>query len=96
MDLTGKRNNVEDGILEKLANIIRYHVSHQIRITVICDRGFADHKFFQWITDLGFDFVIRFKQGTLVAGQNGDSKKAHDWGPANGRAKKIELALIAS
>ena len=95
-ELAGKRNDVEDEILEKLANIIRYHVNHPIRITVICDRGFADHKFFKWITDLRFDFVIRFKQSTLVADHNGDSKKAQDWVPANGRAKKIEPALITS
>lgn len=95
-DLAGNRNDIEDAILEKMAGIIRYHVSHEIRITVIFDRGFADYKFFQWITDLGLDFVIRFKQGTLVAEPNGNSKKAKDWVPTNGRAKKIEPALITS
>ena len=95
-DLAGKRNDVEDEIFGKLARIIRHHVSHPIRITVICDRGVTDHTFFPWITDLGFDFVIRFKKGTLVADQNGDSKKAQDWVPNNGRAKKIEPALITS
>jgi Transposase DDE domain len=95
-DLAGNRNHIEDQLLAKLADIIQHHVPHSIRITIVCDRGFADHKFYQWITELGFDFVIRFKQGSLVQDSIGDSRKAADWVPTNGRAKKIEPAFVTA
>ena len=95
-ELAGQRNDIEDQLLTQLADIVRLYINHPIRITIICDRGFADRKLFQWMTDLGFDFVIRFKKGSVVQDPSGDSRKAQDWVPKNGRAKKIEPALITT
>jgi hypothetical protein len=47
-------------------------------VIILADRGFGDVKFYDSITSLGFDFVIRFKGNTNVTIE-GTTKPASEW-----------------
>ncbi|HVZ33783.1 MAG TPA: transposase [Polyangiaceae bacterium] len=56
-------------------------------MTILADRGFGDQARYRKITDLGMDFVIRFRECILVTDQWGNSKPASEWLSETGRAK---------
>lgn len=91
-DLTNRRNEHEDKLLERLREI----VPRTVRITVLADRGFGDQKLYVYCKELGLDYIIRFRECILVTDARGDSMAAGDWVPLNGRAKHISRALVTA
>lgn len=64
-----------------------------VKITVLADRGFGDVKFYDYLNDLGWSYVIRFRQGIHVQFKEA-TKPAGDWLHATGRARKLANALV--
>ncbi|RMH60898.1 MAG: IS4 family transposase [Bacteroidetes bacterium] len=92
-ELKGQRNDHEDELLCSL----RRCIPRQVRVTIVADRGFADQKLFRLLTEEpGFDYIIRFKQGTLVTDAQGETKKAKDWMGGSGRLRRLEGAAITA
>lgn len=89
--LKGNRNDYEDELLSSLKEAL----GDEIDVTVVADRGFGDHKLFEFIRDdLKWNYLIRFKQGTFVCDANGQTQKASDWLRARGRVVAIPDAKI--
>ena len=61
-ELKNARNDYEDACLRRLAEVL----PDSVRVTLLADRGFADTKLFDFLADLGFDYVIRLKGNTTV------------------------------
>lgn len=62
-ELKFEQRNHERALLEKL----KKYIGKDIKVTVLADRGFADVDLFLWIKEeLGFDYIIRFRQSTYV------------------------------
>lgn len=80
--LEGKRNGYEYRLIERLHEC----VAPDVKITVLADRGFGDQKLYLMLQTLGWDFVIRFREGIQVEDAEGVRKTAAKWLPANGRA----------
>ena len=57
-NLTNKRNDYEDEMLNQL----KKNLPRDMKVTILADRGFADTKLMEFLTDLGFDYVIRIKK----------------------------------
>ena len=54
--LAKRRNSVEDALLLRLRQVI----PESVRVTILCDRGFADRKLYEYLkTELGFDYIVR-------------------------------------
>jgi hypothetical protein len=89
--LKSRRSSYERKVLEQL----RRAVPQQIRVTVLADRGFADTKFFESLTStMGFDYVIRFKAGTVVESAAGTVKTAAGWVLPNGQPTRLTEPLL--
>lgn len=92
-ELKGQRNDHEDELLGWL----RACVPQGVRVVIVADRGFADQKLFRLLREkLGFDFIIRFKQDTLVTDAEGQTKKAKDWMAGRGRLRRFERARLTA
>jgi hypothetical protein len=61
-ELKDQRNNFEDTCLARLAEVL----PEGTRVTVLADRGFGDHKLFDFLKTLGFDYVIRFREKRVL------------------------------
>ena len=66
-----------------------------MRVTILADRGFADVRLMEFLRELGFDYVIRFRGDTFVSATDGESRKAARWVGASGRARKLTGAKLA-
>ena len=66
---------------------------NDVKITLLADRGFGDIKFYQYLEDLGWWYVIRFREGINLT-HSGEKKPAKAWLHANGRARKLADALV--
>jgi hypothetical protein len=89
-ELLGRRNAVEDEVIERLQQI----VPREVRITLLADRGFGDQRRYDHLESFGWDYVIRFRQGIQVTDKNGDSQPAQDWLPPTGRARMLKGAQV--
>jgi hypothetical protein len=88
-ELKGRRTEVENQVIDRLHEIVPPHV----RITLLADRGFAAAERFVHLTTLGWDYVIRFRQNTLV--EHGEvTQQAADWVPKSGRARMLRDVRI--
>jgi hypothetical protein len=84
-DLTGRRDEFEDTCLRKLKEAL----PDGVRATIVADRGFADVRLMELLTELGMDYVIRFRADTFVSAADGETRKAAEWVGARGRAKNL-------
>lgn len=90
--LEGHRNRYEDEALETLKEAL----APGVRVTILADRGFGDQKRYEFLRQLGFDYVIRFRQDILVTDQWGDQRPAVQWLHASGRARLLpDMAVTA-
>jgi len=89
--LAGKRNDHENELLDRLY----LAVGERARLTVLADRGFGDQKLYRFLELIGWDFVIRFREGILVEA-NGESRPASGWVAPNGHAKMLVGALVTA
>lgn len=88
-ELRGCQTELEDRLIERLHEII----PSDVRITLLCDRGFAAADRFLHLTTLGWDYIIRFRKNILVESA-GASKPAAEWVPAHGRARMLRDVRI--
>jgi len=89
--LKGERNDHEDAVLERL----RETLPIGCRVTVLADRGFCDTKLYQHLNeDLGFDYVIRFRDNILVEDSKGQVQPALKWVKKDGRLKTLQKVKV--
>lgn len=91
-ELKNQRNDFEDVCLARLAAVL----PQGIRVTILADRGFGDHKLFDFLKELGFDYVIRFRQNIHVTDDVGETRTAADWVGKGGRARKLPAARVTA
>src|SRR5688500_18556284 len=89
-ELKDARNDYEDACLRRLAEVLPAGV----RVAILADRGFADTKLFDFLGELGFDYVIRLKGNTRVGAADGTVRPAQDWVGQGGRARKLRDAAV--
>ena len=81
------RARYEDQILSRLKEIIPLHV----KVTVLADRGFADQRFFKFISEeLRFFYVIRTRGNIYVTDRNKITQEGKSWLRADGRTKTLD------
>jgi hypothetical protein len=88
--LKDNRNEYEDQVIRRLHEVI----PDGIRVTLLADRGFGDQKLYLMLAELGFDYVIRFREIITVTDSTGDSRPASEWVPTNGRARMLRDAYV--
>lgn len=89
-DLKDRRNEFEDDLLVRLSEVL----PKGVKATILADRGFGDQKLYQFLTDLGFDYIIRFRDVITVIDEHGESRPAVEWVPSNGRALMLKNAQV--
>jgi hypothetical protein len=89
-ELKGMRNSLEDACLVRLSEVL----PEGVKVTILADRGFGDHKLFQFLNELGFQFIIRFRGNIRVAASDGEVKMAAEWVGKDGRSRKLKGAMI--
>jgi len=89
-ELTGRRNEFEDVCLTRLKEAL----PEGTHVTILADRGFADIRLMEFLAELGFGYVIRFRGDTFVRAANGETRKADQWVGSGGRARKLKGAKL--
>lgn len=90
--LKGMRNEHEYRLLRRLHEA----VSPDVRVTVVADRGFSDTKLYKLLTELGFYFIIRFRNNVHVRNAAGVKKPAKEWLTKDGRLRQIKGAMVTA
>jgi len=90
--LKGLRNDVEDAVVLRLRELI----PAEVKVTLVADRGFADQKLYSLLHQVGFHYVVRFRQCITVTHAEGERRAAADWVPKAGHLRKLPLALVTS
>jgi hypothetical protein len=88
--LKDHRNEFEDDLILRLREL----VPTKVRLTLLADRGFGDHKLYELLQRLGIAYVIRFRGGIQVDDDHGTKQTAKAWLLPNGRARRLENALV--
>jgi len=88
--LKGHRNKFEDAVILRLHEVL----PPGVRVTLLADRGFGDQKLYEFLNELGFDFIIRFRGVVMVESVDGEVRRASEWVPANGRTRQIQGAKV--
>ena len=91
-NIKGWRNFYEYLALERLREVLPTGV----KATILADRGFGDHKFYEKCRTLGFDFVVRFREIITVKSADGERRKAKDWLPTSGRAVLLRTPSVTN
>jgi hypothetical protein len=89
--MAGKRGSYELELLDVLGEAL----PGEVGITVLADRGFGDQKLYEHLAFLGWDYVIRFREGILVT-HNGQTKPAAEWVPPSGHAKMLKGVAVTA
>ncbi|XXY19181.1 transposase [Sorangium sp. So ce216] len=84
--LAGKRNTYEDEVIERLHEIL----PEATRVTLLADRGFGDRKRYDHLANLGWDYIIRFRECIIVTDADGTARPAGEWLASTGRAKMLK------
>ena len=90
--LKGLRNEVEDAVVLRLREII----PAEVKVTLLADRGFADQKLYALLQQVGFDYVVRFRQCITVTSAQGERRTAAEWVPKAGHLRKLPQALVTA
>jgi DDE family transposase len=88
--LKGRRNQFEDAVIVRLHEVLPLGV----KVTVLADRGFGDQKLYLLLTQLGFDFIIRFRGVVTVESIDGTMRTAGQWVPPNGKVRQLRGATV--
>lgn len=91
-DLKDRRTAAELRLIEQL----RDWLPSSTKVTVLADRGFGYRQLYDHIQRLGFDYVIRFRQGILVETQQGERGKAIEFVASNGRPRMLLEARVTA
>lgn len=90
-ELKGQQSRVEDDVIERLHAV----VPPRVDITLLADRGFGDQARYAHLTQLGWDYVIRFRDNIVVSYRD-ESKPASAWVPSGGRARLLKSAAVTN
>lgn len=90
--LKGLRNEVEDAVVLRLRELI----PAEVKVTVLADRGFADQKLYALLQQVGFEYVVRFRQCITVTNQQGERRTAAEWVPKAGRLRTLSHARVTA
>ena len=90
-DLKGRMSQLEMGLLQVLKAVLPASTK---QVIILADRGFGDVDLYDHISDLGFDFVIRFRGCISVTAPDGRSAPASEWVPPGGRPRRILKARV--
>lgn len=91
--LKRRRNRYEDELLAQLNDAI----PEVVQVTLLADRGFGDQKLYEFLSgDLGWDYIIRFRENILVTTAQGESRPAREWVTPSGRAKMMRNVTVTS
>ena len=91
--LKDHRNFHEDAVLRRLREVL----PEDTQVTILADRGFGDQKLFEFLEyELGFNYVIRFRDNTYVTNSAGEQRKAAQWISKTGRARTLRNATITA
>lgn len=88
--LKDNRNEYEDEVIRRLHDVL----PNGVRVTLLADRGFGDQKLYVMLKEIGFHYVIRFREIITVTDSNGESHPAGEWVPTNGRSRMIRDASV--
>src|SRR5207244_1850252 len=66
--LKDNRNEYEDEVIRRLNEVL----PQGVRVTLLADRGFGDQKLYVMLKQIGFHYVIRFREIITVADANGE------------------------
>jgi hypothetical protein len=91
-ELAGRRNDIEDACLARLADLL----PAATKTTILADRGFGDRKLFDYLTKLGFAYVIRFRGDIRVGAADGETRPAAAWVGKGGRARHLRGASVTA
>lgn len=91
-ELAGQRNDIEDACLARLAQVL----PAETKVTILADRGFGDRKLFDYLAQLGFAYVIRFRGDIRVDAACGESRAAAAWVGKGGRARVLRGASVTA
>lgn len=84
--LKDSRNEHEDALLVRLREVM----PSGVRVTILADRGFGDQKLYESLTEMGWDFAIRFRACIAVRNSAGVSQPASAWLRPDGRARMLK------
>ncbi len=73
--LEDHRNAYEDRVLLRLAEVL----PAAVQVLIVADRGFGDQKLYELLTELTFEYVIRFRGNIHVTAAHGDTWPAAQW-----------------
>ncbi len=90
--LKGRRNAHEDALLDAFARC----VPPLLRVVIVADRGFGDQSLFQFLDDIGFDYIIRIRSNIVVADSKGQARPALEWVGKGGRMRRLRQALVTT
>lgn len=88
--LKDRRNEYEDQVIRRLHQVL----PPAVRVTILADRGFGDQKLYGMLAELGFHYVIRFREIITVTDSKGESRPASQWVPTNGRSRMLRDAFV--
>jgi hypothetical protein len=89
--LKHNRARYEDELLSRLKEVI----PKDVKITLVADRGFCDHKFLRYLEEeLKISYIIRIKSNTTITTKEGEKKKVSDWLSDKGKLICIKDAKI--
>jgi len=88
----GGRNDVEDTCLRRLAQIM----PAETKATILADRGFGDHKLFDFLDENGFAYLIRFRGDIHITAESGERRPAAEWVGKGGRLRILRNVLFAA
>lgn len=89
--LKGRQTDYEDELLRRLYEVL----PEGVEVTVVADRGFADCKLLEYLTEeLGFGYVIRLRGQYYVTDAKGERRKAAKWVGQGGRARTLRNATL--
>lgn len=91
-ELKDQRNDFEDLCLSRLKALLPEGVT----ATILSDRGFGDVKLFEFLEELGFQYVVRFRGNIHVRAADGETRLAADWVGKGGRARKLRDAEVSA
>jgi hypothetical protein len=74
-ELKDQRNDHEDELLQFATTLL----PEGIKVTLLADRGFGDVKLYQFLTELGWDYMIRFRGCVHVATDDEPARPANEW-----------------
>jgi hypothetical protein len=90
--LKNHRNGYEYDILRRLANFL----PDGVHVMIVADRGFGDQKLYEFMTGLGFDYLIRFRGNISVTSAEGETRTAAQWVGKGGRACVLRNACVTA